>query len=42
MGKRIFYVTNNSQKIRDEFVTKAKKLKFIASKVSKVQCEIII
>lgn len=32
MGKRIFYVTNNSQKIRDEFVTKAKKLKFIASK----------
>lgn len=32
LGKRIFYVTNNSTKTRDEFVEKCKTLKFEASK----------
>lgn len=34
MGKKIFYVTNNSTKIRDEFVNKCKKLCFPATKVT--------
>lgn len=29
LGKRIFYVTNNSTKLRDEYVNKCRKLKFI-------------
>ena len=33
LGKRIFYVTNNSTKSRQEFVEKCQKLGFIASQV---------
>lgn len=33
LGKKIFYVTNNSTKSRDEYVKKCEKLGFIASKV---------
>lgn len=33
LGKKIFYVTNNSTKSREEYVKKCEKLGFIASKV---------
>lgn len=29
LGKKIFYVTNNSTKLRDEYVAKCRKLKYI-------------
>lgn len=31
LGKKIFYVTNNSTKLRDEYVNKCRKLKFICN-----------
>lgn len=33
LGKKVFYVTNNSSRSRDEYVAKFEKLGFIASKV---------
>lgn len=38
LGKKIFFVTNNSTKNRDEFVVKMKKLGFIVQMVSWVSC----
>ena len=34
MGKKVFYVTNNSTKSRDECVKKCHRLEYIANKVS--------
>jgi phosphoglycolate phosphatase len=34
IGKRVFYVTNNSSKTREEFVSKCSRLGYPASKVS--------
>lgn len=36
LGKKIFFVTNNSTKHRDEFLEKARKLGFICDKVNKL------
>lgn len=33
LGKKVFYITNNSTKLRDEFVQKCKKLNYPCKKV---------
>lgn len=42
LGKRVFYVTNNSTKIRADFAVKAQQLGYVAEPVSIFLCFIYL